>query len=199
MRFTISGAGQTSPEPSWSGLVQRIRSGDPSAMEELYGVFSKGIRILLCRQLGPQDLDNKLHDVFLIITLAIRRGDLREPERLVGYVRTVVRRQVAEHIDSAVEARRNWTSVDSDASLRDESRDPERAAIAGQNERLALRILGSIPRRDREILIRFYLKEQSAEQICREMELHLSSLRRSRGIAAPSLRGDDAVIRQLGA
>jgi len=166
-----SGVGQTSAEPSWSGLVQRIRGGDPSGMEELYGVFSKGIRLLLCRQLGPQDLDDKVHDVFLIITQAIRRGDLREPERLMGYVRTVVRRQVAAHIDSAVEARRNWTSVDSDASLRDESPDPERAAIDGQNEQLALRILSSIPQRDREILIRFYLKEQSAEQICREMEL----------------------------
>ena len=166
-----SGAGQTSAEPSWSGLVRRIRAGDPSGMEELYGVFSKGIRLLLCRQLGPQDLDDKVHDVFLIITQAIRRGDLREPDRLMGYVRTVVRRQVAAHIDSAVEARRNWTSVDSDASLRDESPDPERAAIDGQNEQLALRILSSIPQRDREILIRFYLKEQSAEQICREMEL----------------------------
>jgi len=162
---------RTSAEPSWSELVQRIRYGDPSGMEELYGVFSKGIRLLLCRQLGPQDLDDKVHDVFLIITQAIRRGDLREPERLMGYVRTVVRRQVAAHIDSAVEARRNWTSVDSDAVLRDESPDPERAAIAGQNEQLALRILSSIPQRDREILIRFYLKEQSAEQICREMEL----------------------------
>jgi RNA polymerase sigma-70 factor, ECF subfamily len=162
---------RTSAEPSWSELVQRIRHGDPSGMEELYGVFSKGIRLLLCRQLGPQDLDDKVHDVFLIITQAIRRGDLREPERLMGYVRTVVRRQVAAHIDSAVEARRNWTSVDSNAALRDESPDPERAAIAGQNEQLALRILSSIPQRDREILIRFYLKEQSAEQICREMEL----------------------------
>jgi RNA polymerase sigma-70 factor, ECF subfamily len=164
-------------EPSWSPLVQRIRSGDPLAMEELFGVFSKGIRLLLCRQLGPQDLDDKVHDVFLIITQAIRRGDLREPERLMGYVRTVVRRQVAAHIGSAVEARRNWTSVDGDTALSDESPDPERAAIAGQNEQLALRILSSIPQRDREILIRFYLKEQSAEQICREMELTANQFR----------------------
>jgi RNA polymerase sigma-70 factor, ECF subfamily len=158
-------------EPSWSKLVQRIRHGDASAMEELYGVFSKGVRLLLCRQLGPQDLDDKVQDVFLIITQAIRGGDLREPERLMGYVRTVVRRQVAAQIDSAAKARRNWSSVDSDAVLHDERPDPKRAAIADQNEQLALRILHTIPQRDREILIRFYLKEQSAEQICREMEL----------------------------
>ena len=158
-------------EPSWPELVRRIRGGDPSGMEELYGVFSKGIRLLLCRQLGPQDLDDKVHDVFLIITQAIRSGDLREPERLMGYVRTVVRHKVDAHIDSGVEARRNWTSVESDAALREGRPDPERAVIAGQNEQVALRILSGIPRRDREILIRFYLKEQSAEEICREMGL----------------------------
>jgi RNA polymerase sigma-70 factor, ECF subfamily len=55
-------------EPSWSRLVERIRAGDPAGMEELYAVFVKGIRFFLWRQLGPQDLDDKVHDVFLIIT-----------------------------------------------------------------------------------------------------------------------------------
>jgi hypothetical protein len=42
------------------------------------------------RQLGPRDLDDKVHDVFVIVAQAIRRGDLRDPERLMDYVRTVV-------------------------------------------------------------------------------------------------------------
>src|SRR5207237_9053234 len=87
------------PDPQWSGLVERIRAGDPSAMEELYAVFAKGVRFYLWRQLGPQDLDDKVHDVFLIITQSIQKGELREPERLMGYVRTIVRRQVAAYID----------------------------------------------------------------------------------------------------
>ncbi len=72
-------------------MVARIQAGDPSGMEELYRVFTTGIRFYLCRQLGPQDLDDKVHDAFLTITQSIRRGDLREPDRLMGYVRTVVR------------------------------------------------------------------------------------------------------------
>ena len=88
------------PSPSnWAHLVDRIRGGDPSAMEELYQMFSTGVRFLLYRQLGPQDLYDKVHDVFVIITQAICSGELREPERLMGYVHTVVRRQVASHID----------------------------------------------------------------------------------------------------
>ncbi|HYA15899.1 MAG TPA: hypothetical protein VEF06_00465, partial [Bryobacteraceae bacterium] len=78
----------------WALLVQRVRAGDPEAMEELYAIFAKGIRYFLLRNLGPDDLDDKVHDCFVIVTQAIRNGDLREPERLMGYVRTVVKRQI---------------------------------------------------------------------------------------------------------
>jgi RNA polymerase sigma-70 factor (ECF subfamily) len=164
-------AGGSPADPLWPRLVERIAAGDPSAMEELYRVFSKGIRFYLCRQLGPQDLDDKVHDVFLIITQAIQKGELREPERLMGYVRTIVRRQVAAHIDNAVQSRRNQTELESGNALSDHHPDPERNAIQRQNQDLALRILNSIPKRDREVLVRFYLNEQPAEQICQEMDL----------------------------
>src|SRR5712691_7516081 len=90
------------PDPSWVSLVDRIRAGEQSGMEELYTIFSKGVRYYLWRQLGPQDLDDKVHDIFLIITQSIQKGDLREPERLMGYVRTISRRQVAAYIEAAV-------------------------------------------------------------------------------------------------
>jgi len=69
----------TELRPDWSGLVARIQDGDPGAMEELYRVFSRGIRFYLCRQLGPQELDDKVHDTFLIVVQAICRGELRDP------------------------------------------------------------------------------------------------------------------------
>ena len=161
----------------WSGLVERIRSNDPSGMEELYRVFSTGIRFYLCRQLGAQDLDDRVHDAFLTIALSIRRGDLRDPERLMGYVRTVVRRQVAAYIGAAVEARRNRTDPDRSGSLRDRQPDPERTAIERQNVELAMRILNTLPRRDREVLMRFYLQEQSPNQICRDLGLTQTQFR----------------------
>src|SRR3954447_13705091 len=116
----------SSQGPSWSRLVNLVHEGDPARMEELYAVFAKGVRFFLWRQIGPQDLDDKVHDVFLIIAQAIQRGELREPERLMGYVRPVVRRQVAAHIDSAVAARRPQQSIDPAMTLSDREPDPER-------------------------------------------------------------------------
>jgi RNA polymerase sigma-70 factor (ECF subfamily) len=163
--------GSDPTDPSWSSLVERIRDGEPSGMEELYQVFSKGIRFYLCRHLGPQDLDDKVHDIFLIITRSIKNGDLREPERLMGYVRTIVRRQVAAHINQMVQARRNQTELDFGVALTDYHPNPERRIIEEQNLKLAMRILGSLHKREREVLMRFYLKEQTPGEICREMEL----------------------------
>jgi len=163
-------------EPSWQVVVDQVRAGEPSGMEELYRIFSKGVRYYLYRQLGPQDLDDKVHDIFVIITQSIQRGDLRDPERLMGYVRTIVRRQVAAHIDSAVQARRNSDLSDSRYTC-DHSPNPERGLIERQNEELALRILNSLHKRDREVLIRFYLHEQPADQICEEMGLSETQFR----------------------
>lgn len=155
----------------WHELVQRIQKGDESGMEQLYRLFARGIRFYLCRQLGPQELDDKVHDTFLIVVQAIRRNELREPERLMGFVRTVVRRQVAAHIDRAVHRRREEQTLDMGARVADLRRDPEQSAALRQKIDLMLTVLEELPARDRQILSRFYLDEQSQEDICRDMNL----------------------------
>jgi RNA polymerase sigma-70 factor, ECF subfamily len=155
----------------WFSLVGRIKGGDQGAMTELYALLSRGIRFYLCRQLGPQELDDKVHDTFLIVVNAIRRGDLREPERLMGFVRTIVRRQVAAYIDDAVQTRREQTDIEAGVVVIDAKRNPEEKAIGKQHEDLMIQVLRSMSSRDREVLTRFYLHEQTQEQICADMDL----------------------------
>ena len=125
----------------------------------------------MCRQLGPQELEDKVHDTFLIVVQAVRRGDLREPERLMGFVRTVVRRQVAAHIDRAVQTRKQQADFEQGYGILDERNNPEEDAIAQQRREIMTAILRSVSRRDREILTRFYLLGESQERICLEMQL----------------------------
>jgi RNA polymerase sigma-70 factor (ECF subfamily) len=155
----------------WALLVQQIKAGSDEGMEQLYRLFSRGIRYYLCRQLGPQELEDKVHDTFLIVVNAIKRGDLREPERLMGFVRTVVRRQVAAYIEQAVHTRREQAELETGISVADRSQNPEQSAIIKQKAELMKSALDSLSKRDRDILIRFYLQEQPQEQICREMSL----------------------------
>jgi RNA polymerase sigma-70 factor, ECF subfamily len=116
-------------------------------------------------------LDDRVHDTFLIVVQAIRRGDLREPERLMGFVRTVVRRQVAAHIDELVHSRRDEVEIDVNTRLADLTWNPEKNLASRENVTLMRRVLESLSQRDREILVRFYLQEESQDQICRDMEL----------------------------
>lgn len=170
----------TSPQAvqtDWHGLVNRIRAEDPAAMEELYRLFGRGIRFYLCRQLGPQELEDKVHDTFLIVVQAIRRGDLREPERLMGFVRTVVKRQVAASIEQAVQSRRDVQDIDEGVTVSDRAETPEESVITRQRAEIMSMVLRSISTRDREILTRFYLLEQTQEQICREMSLSETQFR----------------------
>jgi len=146
-------------------------------MEELYRVFSRGVRFYLCRQLGPQDLDDKVHDTFLIVVQAIQKGELREPERLMGFVRTVVRRQVAAQIDRSVQSRREQAEMNSSAVVSDHRNTPEEAAILRQHEQVAESVLRSVSGRDREILTRFYLMEQTQQEICDGMKLSETQFR----------------------
>lgn len=155
----------------WSELVAKVKAGEDEGMEQLYKLFSRGIRYYLCRQLGPQELEDKVHDTFLIVVNAIRRGDLREPERLMGFVRTVVRRQVAAYIESAVHTRREQADLETGITVADKKQNPEQEAILRQKTALMKNVLESLNQRDRDILVRFYLMEQPQEQICREMSL----------------------------
>jgi len=155
----------------WAGLVAQVKAGEDAGMEQLYKLFSRGIRYYLCRQLGPQELEDKVHDTFLIVVNAIKRGDLREPERLMGFVRTVVRRQVAAYIETAVHTRREQTDLESGVTVADRKQNPEQEAMIKEKAELMKSALQALSQRDRDILVRFYLKEQTQEQICQEMSL----------------------------
>jgi RNA polymerase sigma factor (sigma-70 family) len=161
--------------PLWSYVVQRIQHGDQEAMAELYSAFGRGVRFLLARKLGPQDVEDQVHDTFIIVLHAIKTGQVRQPERLMSFVRTVVRRQIAEGIGTLVQARRD--EADLDPEMVDTRANPEQGAIGRQQEALMRRVLRELCERDRQVLARFYLHEQSQEQICRDMNLSETQFR----------------------
>jgi RNA polymerase sigma-70 factor (ECF subfamily) len=158
-------------QSDWARLVQKIQRGDSDALTELYHVFARGVKFYMYRQLGPQDLDDRLHDAFLVVVQAIQRGDLRDPDRLMGFVRTIVRRQVATRIDEIVQTRKEQVAIDHGPVLADHTHTPEQQAMSQQQVQLMAKILRGMSERDREILTRFYIREQSQEQICDEMNL----------------------------
>ncbi len=152
-------------------LVRRIHLGDSQAMAALYEFISRGMRPYLSRQLEPQDFQDKLHDVFLEVVRALHLGQLRDPERLMGFVRTVARRKVAVYIDAATRNRRDHVEIATLFTLASSRPTPEREAIFQQQREMVNQTLVQMSGRECEILSRFYIQDQRRIQICAEMGL----------------------------
>lgn len=161
------------PNLDWNIVVDLIQRGDPAGEETLYRNLESGARLFLQRRLGIQDVDNRVHDLFLIVVGAIRRGELRQPDHLMGFVRTILYRQLNLEIGRIVRRRESLAGMDSAAHLTTAEPTPEQQALAGEKVKLMKQVLREMSSRDFEILSRCYLREQSPERICSEMALTL--------------------------
>jgi RNA polymerase sigma factor (sigma-70 family) len=105
----------------------------------------------------------------------IRQGALRTPEALPSYARIIASRKVAAYIDRAQASRQR--DAEANDRLRDPGEGPERTAIREQQMEIARRVLSSLPKRDREVLRRFYFDGQKPEQIMNEVGLSTDQFR----------------------
>jgi RNA polymerase sigma-70 factor, ECF subfamily len=164
-------------ETDFSEIVASIQAGSKQAQGELYARLSKGMRFLIHRKLGPQDVDDVLHVAFLTIVEAIRAGKIKEPEALLGFSRTIVNRQIAETIGLYIH-RRNHAALDGrEVERKVANTDLHSQYIANERREQMQKCLQQLSQRDREILHRFYVLEQPKEQICAEMNMTETSFR----------------------
>jgi RNA polymerase sigma-70 factor (ECF subfamily) len=159
------------PEVDWKTMVELIRAGDSAGDEALYRNLASGARLFLQRRLGTQDVEDRVHDLFVIVVETIRRGELREPERLMGFVRTVLNRQLSLEISRIVQNRRTSINLESAAGLTAAGPTPEQQAATREKVELMREVLRKMSRREFEVLTRFYLHEQPPERIRMEMGL----------------------------
>ena len=141
--------------------LEKIQAGDPEGIKELYGVFSRGIRFLLWRHLGPQSRDAEIHEVLAAAVQAIRRGKLCNQASAVEFVWTQLQRRVEGQ----------------------ERRSPPQAPVAAHLVQAMQQFLLSLSRKNREALSRFYLLGQSQKEICQELRIEENQFRVLRGKA----------------
>jgi len=162
------------PAPASADLVSEIVAGNGEAFQDLYERL-RGLHYYYLRRVG-MDADELYQQTMVDLLVQIRRGDLREPERLAGYARAMAQRKVVGLISDRTLCRSRERSLEG-RPLRDSGSDPESAAIKRQEEEIAARILNSLPERHREVLVRFYLHGYSAERIQADLSLTANQFR----------------------
>jgi RNA polymerase sigma-70 factor (ECF subfamily) len=168
--------GLEAPGISFPQVVKLVQAGDADGLSTVYDLLSRGLRPQIARRVDHQDVPDILHDVFLEVVSAIQQNQLRDARRLMGFARTIGRRKVALYMGVLIRKRRDqdqFTAV----FQHHHSPCPERMLISRQHKELAARTLIQLPERERFILVRFYLQEQTQEQICEDMGLSATQFR----------------------
>jgi RNA polymerase sigma-70 factor (ECF subfamily) len=161
-----------SPCLSSPELVARIVAGERDAEDELIRRYSRGVSTLLRRIAGDPSVAEDLHqETFRICIDKIRRGELREPEKLSAFMCSVARNLAIEHFRQV--SRRPGDAASEPAELLADS-SPSALAQLLQKEKAAVvrQVLSELySQRDRELLYRFYVAEEDKEQICADLGL----------------------------
>ncbi len=157
-------------------LVARIRAGDASAESELVARFSRGVRFLLLELARDASLADDLHqETFRVLLPKLRAGDLRDPDRLPGFVRALARNLFLAHL-----RRRRQQRLE---PLTDAAAPPDPAPSAldsvlrAEHARAVRVLLAELTTpRERAVLLGLYVTGQPKARLCAELGVSAAHL-----------------------
>lgn len=176
-REASQGDAAEAPDGGVADLVRRIQAGDRTAESDLVARFSRGLLLMLRRLVQNPALADDLHQETLALVIEkIRRGEVREPEKLGAFLRSTARNLFIA--DRRKEARyRALEEGEEDGArpmpaIADRGPAPLERILAEEEARQVQRLLGELRfDRDRQLLLRFYLSDDGKEEICADLEI----------------------------
>ncbi len=185
-------------EVDWTALLLRVQNRERAAVDELYTVISRGILFLLRRRLPIEESKDRLHEVFLILIDAIQGGRVVDPRAFPGYAVTVAKRQAWSQIRVRSGPECSCDEGVMERVFADNKDDPYRILAEAEQHTLVNRALSLLHPRQREVLRRFYVFEESKEEICASMNLTETQFRllKSRAKARFGEVGRDSLMRR---
>ena len=153
-------------------LVRRIRQGDREAESLLVQKYSRPLLSLMrCRVRDPDLVEDLHQDTFRIVIQRLRERGLDNPTKLAGFIN---RTAINLYIGVVRKSQRRKTNPNSEIidAQADESLGPLSAALQGEAASSVQTLLSEMPtERDRDILRRFYVREEEKASICASLEL----------------------------
>lgn len=158
------------PPRDWAAILSRIYRGESAACCELYQSLERGVRFVLMKRLGVNNLDDAIQDVFSSLFDAVRTGRIQNGSALPAYTHGIVKHVVAKYVRLAIAAR-DQSDIEALDLHNDSHIACERKLLEEQHAGLMVESLRSMEYVDREILRRFYLDAQPQDRICNELNL----------------------------
>ena len=134
-------------------------------MESLYRAIGETRPFFRWKLRDESAAADAVQDTFLATVQAILKGEPEQPESLMAYVWTIIRRKC-----HGVASERQYLSIE-DRDFPDHTASAEDRAIHEQRKTRVLATINTLSERDQEVLRRRYLTGETTSDICREMDL----------------------------
>ena len=147
-------------------------AGNVEAEAELVNRYKDGISFILNRivrnQFTAEDLSQ---EAFIIALQKIRHGDVRDPERLSGFMVSVARYHAIEHLRKHKEST-SKEEMGTVEDLPDSAPTPYDEVLSREKSATVRQVIGEMKaERDRQVLLRYYLAEKTRDEVCAELGL----------------------------
>jgi len=152
-------------------LVDRIRRGNKEAENVLVQRYSRGVSVVIRKTIqNVTDVEELVQQTFMIALEKIRRGDVHEPERVSGYICGIANKLALVHLQKS--RLTNLVDIDEIAPVVDSDRGPFEQLLRKEEAEIVRQVVGELRmQRDREIITRYYLRDEEKESICASLSL----------------------------
>ena len=162
-----------------SDLAREIRNGDRAAEAALVRTFAPAISAMMqARTRESASVPDLVQDVMLAVLQALRRGEVREPEKLAAFIRGVARNVANTWVRDRV--RRSREDPLEDDSAVQAAVDP---VESGERVRLVREALAELNPTDREILVKTLVDGEKPGAIASRLRLGVEVVRQRKSRA----------------
>lgn len=168
-------------------------------MDQMYAVVMPSLKSFVRKRLNRESADDVSHEIFLALICFIQSGKIKDFRCLPGIIRTISFRKISEARRVEIRLANTVDLMTIESRIADKRLDQESQAEQSQRLAIAIEALFSLLPHEREILKRYYLEEQSEEEICRVMDLTPTKFRllKSRALLRFSQMGQRILRRKL--
>lgn len=161
-----------SHETELTELVKRIIAGDSAAEDELVRRYEHGVAVIIGQMVKSRSLaEDVSQDTFRIVLGKVRRGDLREPERLSGFVCSVARNTALDYIRRTRHLK-NQEAIGNAEQIPDPAPNQLEEILRQEKAAVVRQLINELKKkRDRDLLLRYYIAEEDKDKICGDLGL----------------------------
>jgi RNA polymerase sigma-70 factor, ECF subfamily len=157
-----------------STYVERLAAGDSAVVRHFNEYFGELIFIKLrARQYSQHTIDDIRQETFLRVFQALRKGGIRQPERLGPFVNSVCNNVMMEF----GRAGSRITFLDETPEPPDSALDTEKRLIEQERRAGVHRMLSKMPPKNKKLLTAIFLEERPADEVCCELGVDRGYLR----------------------